>query len=168
MEMDENQKKELFSKAFVNAISAQSGFRTAQPNVDDDSVDIIIMGKKFQGPIRNPQIEVQLKCTASNDGDDNFLKFTLPIKNYNDLRGSNILCPRYLFVFVVPNECQHWLTYQQNVTEIKHCCYYYSLLNLPEKDNKTTVTVSIPRVQRLTSETMHSLMIDASKGVPNA
>jgi hypothetical protein len=168
MEMDENQKKELFSKAFVHAVSAQSGFRTSQPDVDDDSVDIIIKGRRFKGIIRNPQIEVQLKCTASNDGDENFLKFVLPIKNYNDLRDGNIVCPRYLFVFVIPNNCQNWLTHQNNCAEIKHCCYYYSLLDLPEKKNKTSVTVSIPRDQRLTSDSMYSLLNKASLRVSHA
>jgi hypothetical protein len=167
MEMDESQKKEQFSTAFVNAISAQSGLRTAVPTVDDDSIDIIIKGRRFEGIIRNPQIEIQLKCTASDDGDEEFLKFNLPLKNYDDLRANNILCPRYLFVFVVPDNCQQWLIHQNNYSQIKHCCYYFSLLDFPKKDNKTSVTISIPRKQRLTSESMIALMLEASLGDKN-
>lgn len=104
--MDDNQKKELFSKAFVKALAAQSGLRSAEPDVDDDSIDVIIRGRGYRTGIRNPQIDVQLKCTANNDGDDDFFKFRLPLKNYNDLRGDNILCPRFLFVLVVPEYCE--------------------------------------------------------------
>ncbi|MEW5251274.1 DUF4365 domain-containing protein [Microbulbifer sp. 2201CG32-9] len=72
--MDRNQKKELFSRAFVKAIAAQVGFRTAIPDVDDDSVDIIIKGRGYSAPIRNPQLEVQLKCTAADFEKSDFFK----------------------------------------------------------------------------------------------
>ncbi|UIJ74980.1 hypothetical protein [Acinetobacter sp. SH20PTE14] len=40
--MDQNQKKEQFSKAFVCAISAQSGLNTGTFEVDDDSVAYLL------------------------------------------------------------------------------------------------------------------------------
>ncbi len=156
--MDENQKKELFSKAFVKALAAQSGFRSAEPDVDDDSIDVIIRGRGYRSGIRNPQIDVQLKCTANNDGDEDFLAFSLSLKNYNDLRGDNVLCPRYLFVLVVPENCQEWLVHQSTSSMIKHCCYWFSLRGMPAVTNRTSVTVKIPRSQRLTYESILYLM----------
>lgn len=156
--MDENQKKELFSKAFVKALAAQSGFRSAEPDVDDDSIDVIIRGRGYRSGIRNPQIDVQLKCTANDDGDEDFLAFPLSLKNYNDLRGDNVLCPRYLFVLVVPENCQEWLVHQSTSSMIKHCCYWFSLHSMPAVKNRTSVTVKIPRSQRLTSESILYLM----------
>ncbi len=47
--MDKNQKKELFSKAYVKALAAQLGFRTSEPDVDDDSVDIIVGRSRYRG-----------------------------------------------------------------------------------------------------------------------
>ena len=118
--MDDNQKKELFSKAFVKALAAQSGLRSAEPDVDDDSIDVIIRGRGYPTGIRNPQIDVQLKCTANDEGDEDFLKFSLSLKNYNDLRGE--------------------------------------LRSMPVVKNNTSVTLSIPRSQRLTSKSMIYLM----------
>ncbi|MGE8600632.1 MAG: DUF4365 domain-containing protein [Acinetobacter calcoaceticus] len=164
MEMDENQKKEQFSKAFVSAISAQSGLRIDSISVDDDSIDLIIRGRNFSGIFRNPQIDIQLKCTANDEGDKDNLKFVLPIKNYNDLRGNNILTPRYLFIVIVPKNCMDWLIHLEDFSTIKHCCYYYSLFNHPEKTNKKSVTLLIPRTQKLTSATMLELLESASNG----
>ncbi|WP_353143508.1 DUF4365 domain-containing protein [Acinetobacter pragensis] len=164
MEMDTNQKKEQFSKAYVSAISAQSGLRADPISVDDDSIDLIIRGRNFSGQFRNPQIDIQLKCTASDIGDENNLKFTLPIKNYNDLRGNNIINPRYLFVLIVPNDCKDWLIHFDDFSTIKHCCYYYSLLNHPTTQNKKNITLTIPRKQKLTSVSMLELLTFASDG----
>lgn len=165
MEMDENQKKEQFSKAFVCAVSAQSGLRVDSITVDDDSIDLIIRGRNFKGIFRNPQIDIQLKCTSSDNEDREYFKFVLPIKNYNDLRGTNLSTPRYLFVLVVPDNCQDWLTHENEFSTIKHCCYYYSLINHPETNNKTNITLHIPRTQKLTSESMIKLLEDASNGL---
>jgi hypothetical protein len=161
--MDDNQKKELFSKAFVKALAAQSGFRSAEPDVDDDSIDVIIRGRGYLTGIRNPQMDIQLKCTASNDGDDDFFKFRLTLKNYNDLREEAVLCPRLLFVLVVPKDCEEWLIHQPTSSIIKHCCYWYSLRNMSAVTNNSNVTLHIPRSQRLTSQSMLQLMEIASK-----
>lgn len=160
--MDKNLKKELFSKAYVKALAAQLGFRTCEPDVDDDSIDIIVRGRGFESHIRNPQLDVQLKCTAKNSGDENTLKFLLPIKNYNDLRGDDLLCPRYLFVFLVPESCEEWIGQEDNHIMIRHCCYWVSLSELPGVANTSSVTIDIPRDQKLTSDSIYSLMEMAS------
>ncbi|HHQ4491998.1 TPA: DUF4365 domain-containing protein [Aeromonas hydrophila] len=160
--MDRNQKKELFSRAFVKAIAAQVGFRTMTPDVDDDSIDILIKGRGYIAPIRNPQLEVQLKCTATDDDNPDFLKFNLSIKNYNDLRGDDILSPRYLFVVVVPKEPKDWLSHEPRFTIFQHCCYWMSIKDYPETTNTTSVTIDIPKAQVLNAESMQSLMEMAS------
>ncbi len=163
MTMDVNQKKELFSKAFVNALAAQSGLRSSEPNVDDDSIDITLRGRGYnKSGIRCPQIDVQLKCTADDRGDSSIFKFKLPLKNYEDLRGDNFLCPRFLFVLVVPENIDDWLTHQKSYSELKHCCYWYSLRDLDAVSNATSVTINIPRSQRLTSQSLLELMESAS------
>lgn len=160
--MDRNQQKELFSTAFVKAIAAQIGFRTAIPDVDDDSIDVIIKGRGFFAPIRNPQLEVQLKCTATDDESSDTLKFNLSIKNYNDLRGNDLLSPRYLFVHVVPKEPIDWLVHEERFAKLSHCCCWVSIKDHPDTTNTTSVTIDIPKSQLLTSESMLSLMEMAS------
>jgi hypothetical protein len=163
--MDVNKKKELFSKAFVSALAAQSGLRSSVPDVDDDSVDVTIQGRGLNlNGIRSPKIDVQLKCTDEDSGDDSIFKFKLKIKNYEDLRGDNFLCPRFLFVLVVPENTSEWLTHQPSFTELKHYGYWFSLRDMGPVYNKTSVTIAIPRTQRLTSQSLLALMDSANNG----
>ncbi|MEW5251273.1 DUF4365 domain-containing protein [Microbulbifer discodermiae] len=91
-----------------------------------------------------------------------FLKFNLSVKNYNDLRGDDILSPRYLFVVVVPKEPKNWLRYESKLTKLQHCCYWMSIKDFPETSNTTSVTIDIPKSQLLSAESMLSLMEVAS------
>jgi len=160
--MDTNQRKELFSRAYVGALAAQVGFRSSIPDVDDDSIDLILKGRGFSAGIRNPQLEIQLKCTAKNNGCDDYFTYQLSIKNYNDLRGDDLLCPRYLFVLAVPTETNGWLSHEKDHTKLKHCCYWMSLSELPDSCNDTAVTLHIPKANLLTAESLFELMELAS------
>ncbi|HHQ4688831.1 DUF4365 domain-containing protein [Aeromonas veronii] len=161
--MDTSQRKELLSRAYVSAIAAQVGFRSAIPDVDDDSVDLILKGRGFPSGIRNPQLEVQLKCTERNTGCTEYFSYQLSTKNYNDLRADNLLCPRYLFILVVPKDTTTWLDHAIDHMKVKHCCYWYSLSNLAPTSNDTSVTIKIPRSNILTASSMLSLMELASQ-----
>ena len=162
--MDLNLKKELFSRAYVQALAAQAGFRTAIPDVDDDSIDVIIRGKDYTSPIRNPQIDVQLKCTATDAGTSELFHFPLPAKNYNELRGSNVACPRYLFVMIIPPNCDTWIRHTPSFVILRHYAYWISLRSVRGTANHSSVTLHIPRSQRLTLPTMQQIMGAASFG----
>ena len=162
--MDINQKKEQFSVAYVNAIAAQAGLSHAQPSVDDDSIDLSLRGRGFCGKIRSSQLDLQLKCTSRDLVKDGFIRFPLPIKNYNDLRGEDILIPRYLAVLLVPELDSEWAELRDEELVLRNTCHWVSIRNLPEKNNLSTVTVEIPLAQRLTKDTLLMLMQSASKG----
>lgn len=85
--MEITQKKEQFNVAYISALAAQVGINTSKPTVDDDSVDMILIGKGFQGRVRNPQIDLQLKCTSQDLIQGDTLSYPLSKKNYDDLRG---------------------------------------------------------------------------------
>ena len=81
--MDVSKRKELFSVAYLTALAAQVGFNHQVPTVDDDSIDISLLGKGYTGLVRSPQIDIQLKCTSKYEIEDDGLKFDLKLKNYN-------------------------------------------------------------------------------------
>ena len=58
-----NQRKEQFSVAYVRAIAALAGYSFYKPEIDDDSVDLGIVGRDGTGPLSSPRLELQLKCT---------------------------------------------------------------------------------------------------------
>jgi hypothetical protein len=90
--------KEVFNVAYVLPLAAQAGLNTSEPRVDDDSVDLMIIGSSFTGRRRETQISLQLKCSSQDLINGEHIKFPLKLKNYNDLRGRNISNPRYLVV----------------------------------------------------------------------
>lgn len=163
--MDISSRKEQFSIAYVNAIAAHAGVNNAHFSVDDDSIDLVLAGKNFRGKIRNPQLQLQLKCTSQDLIKDGVIKFPLSKKNYDDLRGTDVLCPRYLAVLIIPKDETHWLDHGNDELILKNSCYWVSLRDMPASSNKTTITVDIPLQQKLTTDALSDLMREASNGV---
>ena len=58
--IDLNDRKALFSLAYVAAVAARTGYQIVEPRIDKDSVDGILMGDEG----RRPRIEFQAKATA--------------------------------------------------------------------------------------------------------
>lgn len=157
--------KELFNIAYVHAMAAQAGLNHGSLTVDNDSLDLIIAGKGFgkNGGYRNPQLHLQLKCTSQNLISGQHIKFPLPIKNYDDLRDSNVIAPSYLVVMIVPEDVKAWTSHKEDNMILNHCCYWVSLQGLPPTKNKDKIIVDVPLSQRLTPDTLFQLMTLASQ-----
>ncbi|MBF0552340.1 MAG: DUF4365 domain-containing protein, partial [Deltaproteobacteria bacterium] len=56
--------KEKFSEAYVRAVASAAGFSITKPEVDDDSIDLILGHRGGRGTVRSPQVGLQLKCTS--------------------------------------------------------------------------------------------------------
>jgi hypothetical protein len=165
VQMEPKTQKEQFNIAYIRAIAAQVGVNPGRQEVDDDSVDISFSGTGYSGKIRNPQIHIQLKCTSQDLVSNEVIKFPLKLKNYEDLRGSNVACPKYLAILLVPEESENWINHVHDGMLLRHRCYWVSLRDHPETANTTSVTVDIPLSQRLTPEVLQKMMTLASEGL---
>jgi hypothetical protein len=163
--MDLGKSKEQFNIAYVCAMAAHAGLNHTAPVVDNDSVDLMLAGKGYSGKVRNPQIHLQLKCTSQDIVSGDVLKFPLSKKNYNDLRGENVVCPRYLVVLLVPPNEDSWVRHHDEHMSLHNRCYWFSLRNHSPSMNETKTTVDIPLAQRLTTDQLLNLMLQASNGV---
>lgn len=163
--MDISKRKEQFSFAYIQAIAAQIGLNHSFPTVDHDSIDITLNGRGFTGgKLRNPGIDIQLKCTSQNVIKGDLIKFQLKLKNYNDLRGVDVAAPRYLMLLVVPDKHEKWTKFTNNGLMLFNNCYWASLRDKPEINNTTNVTVEFSTEQKVTTESLMKLMVMASKG----
>jgi hypothetical protein len=162
--MDINKQKEEFNYAYVCALAAHAGLNRGDFRVDDDSVDITFQGKGYGGIVRNPQIQIQLKCTSRSLTSGEALKYPLSKKNYDDLRGSNVAVPRYLVVLLVPEKTEEWLFHHDGHMSLHNMCYWVSLRYAPESSNTSSVTVEVPLAQRLTTDSLLSMVAAASNG----
>ncbi|WP_250482544.1 DUF4365 domain-containing protein [Caballeronia sp. GACF5] len=160
--MNSTNQKEQFNIAYVRVIAAQAGLNPGRLEVDNESIDLELGGKGFTGAIRNPRVQLQLKCTSQDMIDGDVIKFPLPRKNYDDLRETGVICPRYLAVLLVPEQPEHWVEHHPEHMTMHNACYYLSLRDFPATTNKSTVTVNVPLAQRLTTESLRHLMTLAS------
>ena len=160
--MDIAKQKEQFNIAYVHAIAAQAGLNPGRLEVDDESIDLELGGRGFKGAIRNPRVALQLKCTSRDLISGEVIKFPLPRKNYDDLRGTDVICPRYLAVLLVPGQPEEWVRHHHDHMAMHNACYWLSLRDYPSTTNPTTVTVDVPLAQRLTTESLMRMMTLAS------
>ncbi|MCC3499232.1 MAG: DUF4365 domain-containing protein [Microcoleus sp. PH2017_15_JOR_U_A] len=163
--MDINQQKEQFSNTYLQAIASVAGYSLYKPFVDDDSVDWGIAAKGGTGSIRAPRLELQLKSTSKDIRENNSLRYPLKLKNYDDLRIDDFAVPRILVVVLIPETIANWLTQSETETCMKECGYWISLRGMPETQNTTAVTVTIPRTNQFTVIALQSIMEGISQGV---
>jgi hypothetical protein len=92
MSLDENDRMELFSEAYVRALASRWGFDVVRHQTARQSIDLQLtsVGRvELDGRasrLSAVPVMMQLKCTHRHQPKDGVLKFPLPIKNYDDLR----------------------------------------------------------------------------------
>lgn len=150
--------KQQFSFAYVRAIAAVAKISVAEPEVDDDSVDLSLKMKTIGGIIRSPQLDVQVKCSERVTVSDGLISFPLKIKNYEELRPTNILVPRILVVVTVSEHLSEWLGHSETELAMRKCGYWTSLRGLPDTDNTSTVTVELLRTNAFSVLQLQSIM----------
>lgn len=149
--------QEALSRAYVQAVAASTGYTTAQPDFDRDSIDLTVSA----GGHMRPRIDLQLKATINLNSSNGSFTFALPIKNYNDLRLA-AQTPRLIVVLDMPREQGLWLTCSREELVLRRSAYWASLCGCGETENRATVTINIPQANRFDVEGLRSLM-DASR-----
>jgi len=155
-----NDQAEQLSRAYVQVLAAGAGYTTSTPSLDRDSVDLEI----HAGGPRRPKLDLQLKATTDLGPEiENAYRFSLKIKNYNDLRVETLV-PRILVVLVLPKSEDKWLTVTAEELILRRCAYWRSLAGAPETMNRNSVAVSVPVGNRFDIHALRSLLDRARTG----
>lgn len=162
--MDKNHKMEQFSKAFIKAYAAPLGFNNSELEFDNDSIDIKLVGKDYSGKYRSPEIHIQLKSTCDTQNSSEYIPFQIKRKNYEDLRGSNLAFPRYLFLYSLPEQEDNWLLEKITNIELYNNGYWFSLRNAPSLGKKKSKVLHIPTANLITKNVLLRMMELASDG----
>lgn len=164
--MSLNFQKSEFSYAYIYAIASTAGYsflRTTTP-LDNLGIDIIITGIGVQGIMNFPQLYIQLKCTSRDLFDENYLKYPLKIKNYEELRTSNQYPPLLLIIIVVPDSIDEWLKQSEQELCLRNCAYWISLSGADPTENQGNITIFIPKTNIFTPNVLKNLMQRISMG----
>lgn len=164
--LDLNFCKEQFSAAYVRTLAAVCGLSVARPDPDLDSEDLILSGRLLNTRIRSPKLAVQLKCSSNLTKDGSNLAYALKVKNYDDLRPTNLAVPRILAVVEVPSgdDTQYWLHHREDRLCLLHAAYWLCLFGYDPVGNQTTITVKIPLTQRLTAPVLLEMIEKLGRG----
>lgn len=159
-EMEKTEQMQQFSLAFVYAIAAQAGCNHSKPEVDDHSVDLKLLKNMPGHLLEDPELNIQMKSTYQDlKRCENVLKYVLRnMKNYNDLRKTNVQIPRILVLVRMPENPDKWIKEQNDCIELYRDVYWVSLKGFPEKLNTTSVTIDIPVTQRFNATELTRLM----------
>jgi len=87
---------------------------------------------------------------------EDHLAFPLLRKNYDELRQLTLI-PRLLVVLLLPEKLEHWLEQSEEQLVSRHCAYWTSLLESPQRDTRS-ITVKLPRPQLFSAENLTNLM----------
>lgn len=154
------------SLAYLQAVAAKAAFAVDIPHIDHDSIDAVVSAKGLLATDslkRSPRIEIQLKATVNaQENRSQQFPFSLPLKNYDELRADTVL-PRLLVLLVLPKKDTEWLRHEPEMLILQRCAYYMSLKGLPHSANMGHETVYIPARNMLTPDSLHALMVKASK-----
>ena len=155
-------KKEGFSRAFALAVGYKAGMNCSVSfefdyRIDGTyrEVDTLPDGSRDDSGF---QIDFQLKASHDVLLTDDYVIYDLEAKNYKSLIRANVGTPRILILFKMPKEECDWLKIDENETLLRNSGWYFSLKNLEEKVNSSTVRIKIPRNQLFTPDVLNSLM----------
>lgn len=96
--------------------------------MDIGGIDIIITGEEKEFTLYPPRLEVQVKSTSTAVIDNEFVRYPLKLKNYNELRKSKTLVPEILIIILLPDNPSEWVNQSETELCLRRCGYWLSLL----------------------------------------
>lgn len=159
--------KEDLSICYLKAISVINGIALEQFHHDEDSTDVVI--KKFlktsEGIDFNSQVSVQLKSTSSLSQytiSKDEITYRLKVKNYNDLCAESAM-PSILALFILPEDENEWISWDERELLIKGQMFWLSLQGKEKSTNIDSVSVKIPKKNRISKDTIEGLLLKAAE-----
>ena len=143
--LDKNERKELFSYAYIQAVCASAGLAVDRPNTDLDSRDLRIYCRGAA------EFYAQVKCTENLEEGTSQISYPLPISDYDNLRQKTVT-PTILIVVHVPHDPMDWVGQSERELALRRCAYWVSPLEWPETQNVASVTVHLPKEQMFSQE----------------
>ena len=158
--MNPNLRMEQRSLVVIRAVALDAGYQVVRPEVDDDSVDGVLMADFG----RRPRIEFQAKSTSRDIRKGDNLHYPLPVKNYDELRLDDCWTPRILIVVLMPRATEPWLSQSEDEFCLDSFVYWCSLAGEPRVPNTDSITVRVPTANSLDRAQLEALMVQAEEG----
>ena len=77
----------------------------------------------------------------------------------------DFVIPRILIVVLLPDNLDEWVQQSEQELCMRYCGYWLSLRGMPETQNTSAVTVTIPRNNQFTVTALESIMQGIGQGI---
>jgi hypothetical protein len=159
---------EALSRAYVRAIAGRAGLNLAIREYDygvDGSFDEVVV-RQNRRVESGFSLSFQLKASTQWQLDSTYVIYDLEVKTYNDLilrRKIRAAIPCILILLALPPDPTQWLICEESELRLQGTCYWeYLGGNLSE--NRQSVRIRITRSQRLTPESLLTLVEKVKRG----
>lgn len=159
--------KEDIHISYILAVCASAGVSFDLQRHDDDSTDgimkkriVLADGTRFDSSVR-----IQLKCTSSKSqysDEGNCLKYTLKVKNYNDLC-TKCTTPIILGLLVLPKNENAWVKWSEKELLINGCMYWTEFSKEKQSENNNTVSVLFDKKNVINQNTVIEILEKIAK-----
>jgi Domain of unknown function (DUF4365) len=158
--MSLNTQKEDFSYAYIYAVVSSMGYsiQSATRRLDDSGIDATITVPGKINSRRLPRFDVQIKSTSQDVLKDEFIKYRLTAKNYDELRENDPFVPQLLIVVLIPEDINNWLSQTEESLCLKRCAYWLSLRGRAPLEQQSTITLEIPRQNIFSPNVLKTIM----------
>ncbi|MGW4011537.1 DUF4365 domain-containing protein [Streptomyces sp. NPDC004763] len=162
----DNGHRGAFGEEFIRMLATAANLDVTRKERDRVGVDWQLGYAGRRGTRRYPAIEAQVKCTSSPVIDDDHIRYSLKLKNYNQLAGPDYEMPRFLFLVLAATDPHAWVHATEERLRVSHAAFWLCLHDKKpvELDGNisasTTRTVYIPRTNLLTADSLHHLFAE--------
>ena len=110
------------------------------------------------------KLDIQAKSSVTARVEASEVIYSMEVKTYNDLRDTSVGTPRILVLLVLPRDEEQWVHIDQTRFMIRGSAYWMSLRGKGGGTNRERVTVSIPRSNLFTVESLKRIMDSVKHG----
>ena len=151
---------EELSKTYLLTIATGSGYFNSNASYDYGT-DLTIRKANYSPERKRvltsgKSIDIQVKAVSEKytqgliDDNSDIIKYTLEIKNYNDLvdraNENGVYMPLILCVFIIPDDKNDWYSITPTELTIRKCAFWFQVPAGTQKSKNTTnITISIPK-----------------------
>ncbi len=157
--MGDNGHKGAFGEQFVQTLANAANLNVSQSR-DRLGIDWELTYPGRGGTRRHPKILAQVKCWNRPEGAGDSWRYPLRVHNFNLLSGRDWYEPRFLFLVVVPEDESKWVRADHDGLLLRYAAYwacFHDSAPLEGRPKDSTFTVSVPKANLLTVQTLHHL-----------
>lgn len=159
--------KEQLSIAYIEMLTAAAGCTVVDPKVDFDAIDMSIRSSVEYSHRLGPQLDVQLKCTSQAVIRQNHISWRIDERTHKLLTSKKRSAPIILALLIVPSDHNTWLDHNEARLLTESTMYWIAGVDIPVYPaGQETMTVEIPRENRLTRESLLGIMHEIGEGSP--